>query len=258
MERCPRCNEAIESAWAYCPTCGRSRILESLRVPARTPDWQYRLLRSLVLVLGVWLVVTIGVAFLREAKAVRAARQLLATGKPQEAWNTLAPFLTEHPEHEQALVLCADANIVLGDLPKAADCYRRVLSESPDLAATLKPQLGDAIAAKSLTLGCDPEEFKALFGLAEEIGAPDPGEVSKGLRNIVWSCAETSQMEKLANIAAFLAGKNRAMELVELGFVPILEEQDSYWSARHWAQEAVRLVPESQEAVNSVLERRNN
>ena len=100
MERCPRCSEAIESAWAYCPACGRSRILESLRAPVKTPDWQYKVLRSLIAVLAVWLAVTIGVAFLREAKAVRDARKLLESGKAQEAWSTLEPFLAEHPEHQ--------------------------------------------------------------------------------------------------------------------------------------------------------------
>ncbi|HWN44853.1 MAG TPA: hypothetical protein VNW71_21700 [Thermoanaerobaculia bacterium] len=257
MERCPRCSEAIESVWAYCPTCGRSRILESLRVPVKTPDWQYKVLRSLILVLGVWLVVTIGVAFLREAKAVRDARQLLATGKPQEAWNTLEPFLREHPEHEQALFLCTEANIVLGDLPKAGKCFKRERDVSPDLASMLKPQLGSAIAAKSLTLGCDPEAFKALVGLAEDVGAPDPRKVGKGLHGVIVDCDRTGQMEKLADIAAFLAGKNRAMELVELGFVPIIEQQDNHWTARQWAQQAVSLVPEGEEAVKDALARRN-
>lgn len=256
MERCPRCSEAIESVWAYCPTCGRSRILESLRVPVKTPDWQYKVLRSLILVLGVWLMVTIGVAFLREAKAVRDARQLLATGKPQEAWNSLAPFLEEHPKHEQALYLCTEANIALGDLSIAGECFKRERDVSTDLASMLKPQLGSAITAKSLTLGCDSDAFKALFILAEEVGAPDPREVGKGLPGIVVSCIQSAQIEKLVDIAAFLAGKNRAMELVELGFVPIIEQEDNYWSARRWAGQAVSLVPESEEAVQNALERR--
>ncbi|HEX5719950.1 MAG TPA: hypothetical protein VF179_27595 [Thermoanaerobaculia bacterium] len=206
--------------------------------------------------MGVWLVVTIGVAFLREAKAVRDARQLLATGKPQEAWSTLEPFLREHPKHDQALFLCTEANIALGDLPRAGECFKRKRDVSPDLASMLKPQLGSAIAAKSLTLGCDPDAFKALFILAEEVGAPDPREVGKGLPGIVMNCAQTSQMEKLADIAVFLAGKNRAMELVELGFVPIIEQAENRWHARHWAQQAVSLVPESEEAVNNALARR--
>lgn len=258
MERCPRCSEAIESAWAYCPTCGRSRILESLRVPARTPDWQYKVLRSLILVLGVWLVVTIGVAFLREAKAVRDARQLLATGKTLEARNTLDSFLREHPEHEQALHLCTEANMALQDLRRAGECFKRERDVSPELAATLQPRLGREIAAKALGLGCDPEAFKTLFTLAEEVGAPDPREVGRGLPGLVASCVRTGQMEQLAEVAAFLAGKNRAMELVELGFVPLIEQEDNRWSAREWAQYALSLVPESEEAVSDALERRDN
>lgn len=257
MERCPRCSEAIESAWAYCPACGRSRILESLRVPAKTPDWQYKVLRSLIVVLAVWLMVTIGVAFLREAKAVRDARQLLESGNAPEAWSTLEPFLAEHPEHEQALFLCAKANLALGDLTRAVDCAKRAPDLSPDLAAMLKMDLGAAIAAKSLALGCDPEAFKTLFGLAEQVGAPDLREVGKGLHPMIEACSQSGQMEKLADVAAFLAGKNRAMDLVELGFVPLIEQADNYWVARQWEQLAVRLVPESMEAVKNALAHRN-
>jgi hypothetical protein len=256
MERCPRCSEAIESSWAYCPACGRSRILESLRVSAKIPDWHYKVLRSLILVLAVWLMVTIGVAFLREAKAVRDTRQLLESGEAQQAWNTLAPFLAEHPEHEQALFLCAKANVLLGDLARAGGCFKREQDVSPKLAATLKPDLGAAIAAKSLTLGCDPEAFKALFGLAEKVGAPDLRKVGKGLNGIVMDCHQTSQAEKLADIATFLAAKNRAMDLVELGYVPLIEQAENRWVARQWAQLAVSLVPEGEEAVNNALARR--
>ena len=256
MERCPRCSEAIEAGWAYCPVCGRSRVLESLRAPAETPEWKYHLLRALVAVLTVWLVVTFGVAFLREAKTVREARQLLENGDPQGAWNRLEPFLNEHPEHKQALLLCTRANILLQQMEKAGECFKRERVVSPKLAETLKADLGQAIAAKSLTLGCDPEGFKTLFGLAEEVGAPDPREVSKGLVNVIMACSSASQTERLGDIAAFLAGKNRAMELVELGFVPIIEQQENSWTAHQWAQAAKELVPEGKKAVDDALGRR--
>jgi hypothetical protein len=256
MERCPRCSEAIEAGWAYCPVCGRSRVLESLRAPVETPEWKYHLLRALVAILTVWLVVTVGVAFLREAKTVREARQLLENGNPQGAWNRLEPFLNEHPEHKQALLLCTRANILLNRLEKAGECFRRERMVSPKLAETLKADLGQAIAAKSLTLGCDPEGFKTLFGLAEEVGAPDPREVSKGLSNVITACSSSSQMGKLGDVAAFLAGKNRAMELVELGFVPIIETQENDWVARRLAQDAKALVPAGKEMVDGALVRR--
>lgn len=258
MERCPRCSEAVEAGWAYCPTCGRSRILESLRTPSTTPEWQYKVLRALIAVMTVWLTVTLGVAFLREAKAVREARQLLEQGDPQGAWMRLAPFLTEHPEHEQALFLCAKANFLLPEgLAKAGECFKKVQAESPKLGATLKQDFGSAVAAKSLTLGCDPEGFNALSGLAEEVGAPDPREVSKGLSGVILSCNQASQTEGLSEIAAFLAARNRALEMVELGYVPLIEQAENSWQARALAQQAVTLVPESEETVDAALERRS-
>lgn len=256
MERCPRCSEAVEGSWAYCPTCGRSRILESLRRPAQTPDWQYKVLRGLILVMAFWLVVTFGVAFLREAKAVRDARQSLVNGDPQEAWNRVAPFLAEHPEHKQALLLCGKANVLLGDLAKAADCFKRARQVSPKLAAELKLELGSAIEQKVFTVGCDPEAFKALFGLAEEVGAPDLRAMGNGLGGVIVACNRGSQAEMLVELTTFLAGKNRAMDLVELGYVPLIEQEENRWAARHLAQQAASLVPEGEEAVQSALARR--
>lgn len=256
MERCPRCSETVEAGWAYCPVCGRARILESLRAPAEIPEWKYQVLRVLVVVLAAWLVVTFGVAFLREAKAVRDARQLLAAGDPQAAWNTLGPFLNEHPEHKQALLLCAQANVLLGNLAKAGECFLREQAASEKLAATLKPVLGTAIVEKAASLGCDPETFKNLFGLAETVGNPDPREVERGLSGVVMACNGSGESEKLGDIAAFLAGKNRALEMVEFGFVPLIKQEENYWSARRWAQQAVSLVPESKEAVDAALARR--
>ncbi|HET9228950.1 MAG TPA: hypothetical protein VFR31_19890, partial [Thermoanaerobaculia bacterium] len=151
---------------------------------------------------------------------------------------------------------CTEANIVLGDLLRAGECFKRERDVSPDLASMLKPQLGNAIAAKSLDLGCDPETFKALFGLAEAVGAPDPREVSKGLHSLIVNCSQ-DEGEKLKDITAFLAGKNRGMELVELGFVPIIEQEENRWRAQQWAQYAVSLVPEGKEAVDNALARRN-
>ena len=114
MERCPRCSKVVEANWAYCPVCYRPRILESLQAPVVQPVWQRQVLLGLIAVASLWLLVTVGVAFLREAKAVRISRVLLSEGKTQEAWGLLQPFLAEHPEHRQALFLSGKATIRLG------------------------------------------------------------------------------------------------------------------------------------------------
>ena len=92
--------------------------------------------------------------------------------------------------------------------------------------------------------------------MAEAVGAPDPREVSKGLHSLIVNCSQ-DEGEKLKDITAFLAGKNRGMELVELGFVPIIEQEENRWRAQQWAQYAVSLVPEGKEAVDNALARRN-
>ena len=78
MSNCPRCLALTTDDLAYCAVCKRPRIVESLRAPMIPPDWLQPLQKILLGVLSLWLVITLGVAAFREAKAVRDARQLLA------------------------------------------------------------------------------------------------------------------------------------------------------------------------------------
>jgi hypothetical protein len=250
METCPRCYEAVEPGWAYCPHCGRSRILESLRSPSREPQWHREILRGLIMGFSIWLVVTLGVAVLREAKAVRDAREFLEEGNPQRAWVVLEPFLQGHPEHEQALFLCVRANVELANPVKAGECLSGIPKLAPELAKTLGPRIEQQAAAA----GCNASAFQAWFELAEKLGEEKVKEVE---RTLIMSVPNCSSLEEPAKIVAFLASRNRAMDMINLVFVPMIEQQANHWTARQIAQQAVQLVPESEEVVNQALERRS-
>src|SRR5881227_3679276 len=105
MSNCPRCLALTNDDFAYCAVCNRPRIVESLRAPMVPPNWLQPLQKILLGVLSLWLVITLGVAAFREAKAVRDARQLLAQQDPKDAWALLGPFLQDNPEHKQGLLL---------------------------------------------------------------------------------------------------------------------------------------------------------
>lgn len=269
MEHCPRCSEVVEPGWAYCPLCGRSRILESLRSPSRVPQWHREVVQGLIKVFAIWFVVTFAVAFFREAKVVRDARQTLAevledgfvqqpeTDMLQASWQKLEPFLNSHANHEQALILCARLNVELSNPARAAEC----LNSAPEIAVEVSQSLGSRFgqrAAEKITEktsdrpGCHSSAFQEWFELAAKLGEDKVKDVEQTLFTLIPACYGS---ENLPSLAAFLAGKNRAMDMVHLGFVPLIEQADT-WQARQIAEEAVRLVPEGKEAVDAALERR--
>lgn len=249
MEKCPRCSEAVEPGWAYCPLCGRSRILESLRSPSRVPKWHREVLRGLVMGFSIWLVVTFAVAFFREAKAVRDARQSLEEGDPQRAWQQLEPFLQSHPQHKQALFLCVRANVELANPMKAAEC----LNSAPKLAAALAETLGPRVEQQAIAAGCDSSAFEKWFELAEKLGEEKVKDVERALIALLPSCNSVDEPLKMF---AFVVRKNRGMEMVNLVFVPLIEQQENDWSARQLAEEALKLVPEGKKIIDDALERR--
>jgi len=256
MERCPRCALVGEAGWAYCPACGRTRILESLRAPVVQPAWLHQAWRALVFVASLWLVVTVAVAFIREAKAVRDSRALLAEGKSQEAWRILQPFLSDHPEHKQALFLCGKATIRLGLRAEPKQCLQQVDKLSPELAKELREDYGQILTRQSRSLNCDAKAFEALLDWGDELGANFAGNILGGLDGVVRACRAAQNERELMGLASALAARGKAMSLIERGYVPAIGmalAQARYQDAEGLAQQAVRLVPEGKKAVEEAL-----
>jgi hypothetical protein len=256
MERCPRCFKGVEANWAYCPVCGRPRVLESLRIPVVAPPWLNQIWQGLVALVSVWFLVTVGVAFLREAKAVRVSRELLAEGKVQEAWSTLQPFLSNHPEHRQALFLCGKETIRLGLKDEPKRCLEQLDPLKPELAKELRADYGPILTQQASGLSCNAEKFEGLLSWGDQLGPSFADNVIAGLDGVVDSCRAAQNDRELARIARALKDKGRAMAMVDRGYAPAIGRavaQARYQDAESLARLAVRQVPDGKKAVEAAV-----
>jgi len=208
------------------------------------------------MVLSLWLVVTVTVAFLREAKAVRVSRKLLAENRAQEAWSLLDPFLKDHPRHRQGLLLCGQATIRLSLRAEAKQCLATLGEESPELAKQLGEDYRQVLTAQVRAQGCSVTNFESLLGWAEELGDPYPASVTAGLDGVVDACRTARNEYEPWRFVSVLGKKGKAVEMVNKGYVPAIGRaltQARYGDAKVLAQQAVRLVPDGASAVAAVL-----
>jgi hypothetical protein len=223
------------------------------------PDWQKRGLQVLIVVAAFWLLVTVGVAFLREAKAVRDSRKLLAQENAQAvqtAWSLLGPFLVDHPRHRQALFLCGKATVRLELRTEAKQCLDTLGERSPELAEELGKDYRQILTAQTRAQGCDASSFAQRLAWAEELGAPYAASVVEGLDGVIEAC-KTNNDYSISQFVAVLAQRDQAVKMAEKGYVPVIGKalaQARYWDAYSLAQQAVRLVPNGEPAIKQVLD----
>ena len=257
MPDCPRCLVLTNDDFAYCAVCGRPRIVESLRTRQTPPAW-LRPLQLIVLgVLSLWLVITLGVAFLREFKAVRDAKELLAAGKPQDAWTLLGPFLQEHPQHEQGLLLSGQATIRLGRMTEAKQCLGTLTQLSPELGKQLGDDYRQVLNQRVREVGCNAEVFLQTMTSAQSLGDPFPATVTDGLEGFVEACQKNDRNDWSSwQAASRLAQQGLGTDLVRKGYVPAIRKalgQARYDDAKALAQQAVRIVPSEAGEIRKVL-----
>jgi tetratricopeptide (TPR) repeat protein len=263
MSSCPRCFALIDGGSTYCGVCGRPRIAEGLRAAVVRPAWFHPAMQALAGVVALWLLVTIGVAFLREARAVRLSRKLLEEGRAPDAWSLLMPFLPDHPTHRQALFLCGKATIRLGieRRAEAKQCLERLKEQSPELSKELEGDYSKTLTQQARELGCDVRRFEQLLASAEEIGPPYEESVLDGLDGIVDACRTVHDESTPWNLAQVLAKKNQSASLAEKGYVPAINGAlavGRYADAKALAQQAVRVVPAGAATVEAALDGERN
>lgn len=191
---CPRCDASIAPDVPHCPICGRPRILESLLTPRVPPVWHAYVWNGVALMGVVFFLVTAGVAFLREAKAVRVARQALAQSEPaftQRARQILSPFLVSYPEHGEAHFLAALAAVRLEDLAPAAGHRARVAELKPDRLAELDVEVEKAIDAAILGRGCSADRVLSYHDDAVVLGDDFRQRVVSNVQAAVRRCQRT-------------------------------------------------------------------
>jgi len=256
MERCPRCSKIVEANQGYCPVCNRPRILESLQTPIVQPAWQQRVWQLLIALVTLWLVLTVCVAFLREAKAVRDSRVFLTEGKNQEAWERLKPFLADHPDDGQGLLLCGKATIRLGLREEPMHCLQHLRAVSPDLNKELRADYGQILTEQVRQLSCDAGIFDNLLSWGDQLGASFAESVTAGLDGMIDSCHSAQKDGELKQIAKSMTEKGQAKAMAERGYAPAITRaiaQSRYQEAMVFAQQAADLGEAGKKAVEAAL-----
>jgi hypothetical protein len=221
------------------------------------PNWLQPLQKILLGVLSLWLVITLGVAAFREAKAVRDARQYLAQNHPEEAWKLLAPFLEEHPRDEQGLLLSGRAALRLNK-PTEAKQYLGTLTEvSPTLGKQLSDDYRVVITQRAQSIDCSPQGFPQLLAVSQELGTSYQEIVMAGLQSFAESCSTTGNYSVPEMVASLLAAHGSATDLVSKGYGPAIQralEQARFEDAKALAQQSNRIVPAGTREINKALE----
>jgi hypothetical protein len=257
MSNCPRCLALTNDDFAYCAVCNRPRIVESLRAPMTPPNWLQPLQKALLGVLSLWLVITLGVAALREAKAVRDARQLLASGRPQDAWALLGPFLQDNPEHKQGLLVGGQAAIRLDLVADAKKCLGTLTGLSPELGKQLGNDYRQVLTGKARAISCDASSFSKLLETSQALGDSFPASVTAGLDGFVEACRKSRNDWTPVQVSSQLAQQGQEIDLIGKGYVPAMGRalgQGRYNDAKILAQYAVRVTPARAGEIKAVLD----
>ncbi len=249
MANCPRCLAIIDDGSAYCGGCGRPRIVDSLRNPVVRTTWRLPwvpIQQALLGALVVWLLITLGVAFLRELKVVRDSELLIQDNHFNEAWAQLKPFVAEHPDHAKGAFLCGRATIRLDLDDKAKACLTAASTASPQLAKELSDDFRGVLTARTRALGCSAQAFGYVLAKAEKLGAPFIPAVVGGLDQVLDSCRAGQGDRQAWLIGSILMKQHLADDLAASVYAAATGRalaQARYRDARMLALQGERVVP---------------
>lgn len=259
MNRCSHCNHPVVRDAPYCPECGQPRMLESLSAPRERPSWQGTLW-NVAATLGVVLfLVSSSVAFLREAKAVRVAREALGSNQPAldgRAAEILDPFLDAHPRHEEGLLLAAVARARSDDLETAAARRTALEGVNPDRMDELDPKLERIMDDAVLDRGCDARRLLGYYDAAGVLGESFRSRVLAGLQQAVRRCQREDQERQADALMAGLQERGVGTSLVEETYLePLRRAVDKgHWEeAERLTRGAARFSTETGEAADEIL-----
>jgi hypothetical protein len=236
MSACPHCESAVAPQAAYCPACGRSRILDSLLAPRSRPAWQVYLWNGIGALAVVLFLVNTSVAFLREAKAVRVARQTLASTRPDAAviaGEILGAFLAEEPDHEEARYLAAVAAVRRSDLAATGIHRDRLAERAPERLEALDGEIGQAIDAAFAERRCDASSLLSYHDAAWVLGEVHEARVAANLRTSARRCQEAGSTQQADALIQGMVERGAGDELIHEIFLRPLA---SAVAAGRWAQ----------------------
>lgn len=256
---CAHCGHSIPADAPHCGNCGQSRILDSLLTPRPRPSWQVHLWNGLTIAALLLFGVSASVAFLREAKVVRVARDALLAGEPtltQWAGEILSPFLERRPDHEEARYLAAVAAARMEEVEKVVEHRDHLAGLAPDRLAELDAEIGVAIDASITSRGCGAAELLGYYDATGILGDEFQPRILTNLQSAVRRCQRTRNELAAYALLVGLIERGASDQLVEQTYLHPLQQAvaagryDEAWSL---AQGASRISVETRAAVDERL-----
>lgn len=264
MSTCALCNQETDALEPYCGTCGHGRITESLQAPVDRPAWVDQALAAVAMALAFWFTVTVGVAFLREAKALRRARAALELPDPAAAYPWVAPFVAAHPDHPEALFLAGQAAIGT-DRPAEALAHFFKLEGmtknegAQERAARLADVYRQQIPARAQGVACGQSNYADFHRAYEPLGEPFFESFMSAAAVVARKCVMMDEPQ-LANEPAFWLIHELGLDterVVDTLYVeplgPALQEGELEL-ARRLAIQAVEQLPSAKPRIDGLLQ----
>lgn len=260
MQSCSHCDGVNPADAPYCVTCGQPRMIESLLTARPRPEWQTRLWNGVAIVGVAIFLVTSSVAFLREAKAVRVARQALDMTDPQldrMAWLILEPFLQADPDHEEATFLAAIASGRVGEIKKSAEFRDRLTDLPPERQGNLDQEIERAIELAVIQPGCQVAPIFTYYDRAAVLGPDFHSHLVAQVQRAARRCQVSDRPTEAYLLLAGLVARGESESLIEQTYVEPLREAIAaarYDEAESLAQGARRFSPAMEQRMDQALQ----
>lgn len=194
MLQCKLCLGLVESMEPYCRQCGHARISDSLLERRQRQLWSDRILAGFLATVLLGFVVTLAVAFLREAQALRWSRTALLEGRNQDAYRWVQPFAQANPASSEGRYLAGLAAFRTDNLGAAMGHYQYFdeVDDSPDDArrkGEIEEAYDDYLLRAAGRLDCGRSQFAELYrNHRQRFGESQPT-LLDAVRRIAGQCA---------------------------------------------------------------------
>lgn len=257
MYECDRCGGRGTDESAYCQFCGYSRVVEWLRALQERPEWLPTLRVALGALILAWFLVTVGVAFLREAKALRRGREALEAGKPETALEWLAPFVAKHPQSDEGLVLAATAAVRLRRVEEARQYHEALKSVSGERSGEVERIFREAIVAALAQIDCSSEEYQRFYEQYLPLGDEFVDDLRNGAGKVIRRCFAAGEGYTAFQLGHWLLEETSDPSLVTGVYVEAVKgvlADGKYGEAAALVHQATRWDPEVGSHLHSVFD----
>lgn len=264
MAQCRLCKKTVDDRDPFCRFCGNSRISDSLKAPSKEPWWLDRVMLIGAGIVALAFVFTVGVAFLREARALRWSRAALEGHDYPRAYILLKPFVERHPEHVEALFLSGQASLGIQRADEANEHYVALKGMTKPKQAVVKASelreiYRQMLVSQAGQLACGQSQFALFYETYRDWDEEFHESLLQGAAELARLCV-SSQQQGVANEPGFWliheAGLDSRTVVDELYLVPARRsaEQGEYRLARQLAMQSQSLEPETGEEIDRLVE----